>query len=300
MYYTKKEALEKLGIPESTFYQMVGDGRIRSYLPPHRKRGAFYDREQIDAIVAIQIATGQKATPANEKLIFGASTEVDLAQEVAIGLDLYGANDIVPLGKLRQWWQRNPEMFLALKRSDGVLVGYSSITPMKHETILKLIRDEIRETDVNPQDIYPYSVGIPLECYIASLTTVPGHEQHRYAFRLILDVAHFLKRLGERGVNITRFYAIGASEEGRKKAEQLGFTEIYRSSDGDRIGYVLETTNTDSKLVQYYLSGRETQAKTDSKTDSKTESKTRTTVDISGQNGTKRKTPTRSRSHSSG
>ncbi|HLJ33482.1 MAG TPA: helix-turn-helix domain-containing protein [Ktedonobacteraceae bacterium] len=255
MYYTKKEALEKLGIPESTFYQMVSDGRIRSYLPPHKKRGALYDREQIDAIVAIQIATGQKL-PTEEHLMFGASTEVDLAQEVALGLDMYGADDIVPLKKLRQWWQRNPEMFLALKRSDGVLVGYSSITPMREETILKLIRDEIREADVNPQDIYPYSTSIPLTCYIASLTTVPGPKQHQYAVRLIFDVALFLKKLGERGVNITRFYGIGASEEGRTIAERLGFNEIYRSPTGDRVGYVLDANDTSSKLVQYYQAGK--------------------------------------------
>ena len=293
MYYSKKEALEKLGIPESTFYQMVSDGRIRSYLPPHRKRGALYDREQIDAIVAIQVATGQKA-PSEDILIFGASTEVDLAQEVAIGLDLYGADDIVPLGKLRQWWNRNPEMFLSLKRADGVLVGYSSVTPMKHETIMRLIRDEIREADVDPQDIYPYSVGVPLECYIASLTTVQGPNQHRYAFRLILDVAHFLKQLGERGVNITKFYAIGASKDGQEKAEQLGFTETYRSPDGSRRGYVLETTNTASKLVRYYLSGRENY----SKVDSKTERKPRIMADTSRQTGTNQKSPSRLRSHS--
>src|SRR5579875_3619332 len=102
-YYTKKEALEKLGIPESTFYFLVKDGRIRSYLPPHRKRGALYDKDQIDAIAAIQVATGQKAV-SDEEVVFGMSTEVDLAQEVAIGLDLYGPDDIVPLKKLREWW----------------------------------------------------------------------------------------------------------------------------------------------------------------------------------------------------
>lgn len=255
MYYTKKDALEKLGIPESTFYQMVKDGRIRSYLPPHRKRGALYDREQVDTIVAIQIATGQKALT-DELLTFGTSTEVDLAQEVAIGIDLYGANDIVPLQKLRQWWQRNPEMFLALKRADGVLVGYSSITPMNHETIMKLVNDEIREADVNSQDIYPYSIGIPLECYVASLTAVPGPDHQRYAFRLILDVANFIKKLGERGVHITKLYTIGASEDGRRIADKLGFTEIYTSHQGNRSGYVLDTRDPDSELARYYRVGR--------------------------------------------
>lgn len=253
-YYTKKEALEKLGIPESTFYYLVKDGRIRSYLPPHRKRGALYDRDQIDAIAAIQTATGQRL-PTDEHLIFGPSSEVDLAQEVAIGLDLYGADDIVPLRKLRLWWERNPEMFLALKRGDGVMVGYSSVTPMKHETIMCLIRDEIREADVDPNDIYPYAVGRPLECYIASLTIVPGPRQQQYATHLILNVAKFIRNLGRRGVDITAFYAVGASDDGRRVARQLGFREIYTSPSGDRSGFVLETTDQESKLVRYYLAG---------------------------------------------
>src|SRR5579875_1904860 len=254
MYYTLQQALEKLGIPKSTFFDMVKDGRIRSYLPPHRKRGALYDKEQIDAMAAIQVATGQKP-PTDEKLIFGNSTEVDLAQEVAIGLDLYGADDIVPLNKLRQWWMRNPEMFLALKRQDGVLVGYSSVTPMKPETIMKLIRDEIREADVDPNDIYPYSIGVPLECYIASLTVVPGPKQREYATQLISDVAHFIQHLGERGVYITTFYCIGATPEGRRIAHNLGFTEIYTSPDGDRSGFKLLTSDEESKLAQFYMKG---------------------------------------------
>jgi hypothetical protein len=254
MYYTKKEALERLGIPESTFFYWVKDGRIRSYLPPHRKRGALYDKEQIDAIAAIQVATGQKL-PDDERLVFGASTEVDLAQEVAIGLDLYGADDIVPLRKLREWWQRNPEMFLALKRQDGVLVGYSSVTPMKHETIIKLLCDEIREADVDPQDIYPYSTDMPLECYIASLTVVPGPNQRKYATVLILNVARFIQELGRRGVNIAAFYCIGASEDGRRIAHELGFTEIYTSPDGGRSGFMLKADDPNSKLAHYYQTG---------------------------------------------
>jgi hypothetical protein len=254
VYYTKKEALEKLGIPESTFFYWVKDGRIRSYLPPHRKRGALYDKDQVDAIAAIQVATGQQM-PDEERLLFGHSTEVDLSQEVAIGLDLYGADDIVPLRKLRQWWERNPEMFLALKRLDGVMVGYSSVTPMKHETILRLLRDEIREADVDPQDIYPYSTTMPLECYVASLTVVPGPNQRRYATQLIFHVARFIQELGRRGVNITAFYAIGASDDGQRIARRLGFEEIYTSPEGDRSGFVLHTDNPRSQLAQYYQAG---------------------------------------------
>jgi hypothetical protein len=254
MYYTLQQALEKLGMPKSTFFDMVKDGRIRSYLPPHRKRGALYDKEQIDAMAAILVATGQMP-PSDEKLVFGNSTEADLGQEVAIGLDLYGPDDIVPLRKLRQWWMKNPEMFLALKRQDGVLVGYSSVTPMKLDTIMKLIRDEIRETDIDPNDIYPYSVGVPLDCYIASLTVVPGPKQREYATQLISDVAHFIQHLGERGVNIQAFYCIGATEEGRHIANSLGFTEIYTSPDGDRSGYKLLTNDDDSKLARFYMKG---------------------------------------------
>jgi hypothetical protein len=253
-YYTKKEALELLGIPESTFFYWVKDGRIRSYLPPHRKRGALYDQEQIDAIAAIQVATGQKL-PNDERLVFGASTEVDLAQEVAIGLDLYGADDIVPLQKLRMWWQRNPEMFLALKRRDGVLVGYSSVTPMQHDTILQLLRDEIREADVDPQDVYPYATDRPLECYVASLTVVPGPNQRKYATLLILHVARFIQDLARRGVTISAFYCIGASEDGQRIARELGFKELSTNPSGDRTGFVLPTEDPDSKLARYYQLG---------------------------------------------
>jgi hypothetical protein len=126
---------------------------------------------------------------------------------------------------------------------------------MKHETIMKLLRDEIREADVDPQDIYPYTTDTPLECYIASLTVVPGPNQRKYATVLILNVARFIQELGRRGVNITAFYCIGASDDGRRIAHELGFTEICTSPDGDRSGFVLKSDDADSKLAQYYRVG---------------------------------------------
>ncbi len=89
---------------------------------------------------------------------------------------------------------------------------------------------------------------LQLNYYVALLPVVLGPNQRGHSTQLISDVAHFIQRLGKRDVNIQAFYCIGATEEGRRIARSLGFTEIYTGPDGDRSGYKLLTNDEDVVL----------------------------------------------------
>jgi excisionase family DNA binding protein len=77
VYYTAQEAIERLGVPRSTFYYLVAQGRINKVRFGQRKQGV-YRREQID-----RLARGDN--PADiERLVSAALTTagLPLRQEV--------------------------------------------------------------------------------------------------------------------------------------------------------------------------------------------------------------------------
>lgn len=50
-YYTAKEAVEKLGIPRSTFFVKVGRGLLQRYKFPGYSQ-AFYSKQEVDNLAA--------------------------------------------------------------------------------------------------------------------------------------------------------------------------------------------------------------------------------------------------------
>jgi hypothetical protein len=100
---------------------------------------------------------------------------------------------------------------------------------------------------------------------------------------------------------IEKIYADAATDHGDMLARKLYFSPLYHVSDR---AYVLDLRKPGiSKIVRNFqecLRQRKLRAspqgeKADSKVDSKTDGKQRTTVDVSGQNGAKRASPTRSK-----
>src|SRR5229473_3786271 len=52
-YYTPQEAMQKLGVSKTTFYEYVKAGRIDKHLPSQRKqRGALYLAKDVDDLAA--------------------------------------------------------------------------------------------------------------------------------------------------------------------------------------------------------------------------------------------------------
>jgi len=77
-------------------------------------------------------------------------------------------------------FQSRPTAFPPLSNWWPMIQCGGGLTPTstKHSTIMRLLHDEMCEADVDAKDIYPYLLGQPLECYVASLTVVPvPHQQ---------------------------------------------------------------------------------------------------------------------------
>ena len=74
---------------------------------------------------------------------------------------------IVPPEEQQKQLTYNPEAIHVLKDTKtNRVVGGTSISPIKPDALEKLIRLEIDETQIKPEDFCPYTTGTPLDCYI--------------------------------------------------------------------------------------------------------------------------------------
>ncbi len=99
------------------------------------------------------------------------------------------------------------------------------MSPLKHNILEKLMRLEIDETSIKPEDFMPYVPNDPLDCYIVSLAARPGPgiTQKIYAGRLIYAIKGFILESLERGIIIQHMYTIATTREGERLAQELSF-----------------------------------------------------------------------------
>ncbi len=243
-YYELEDLIRLLKKSRSTIIREVNAGKIPS---EGEKRSRKYPKEAIDAIIELE---EQKRSKAKEpELVFSPSTPNDTWQEVAIGRQLYGDDDIVPYKTLLEWGSINDEMYMSLKLKNKV-VGYSSLMPLDENVLLSLVNDKIRERDI-PSTAIKQWTDPDISVYVCSVTVKPTDNPGRDSERAAIIIKNTIKwALSlDRQVKIKNWYGIGATKEGQHLFEALGFTEITSLYDGERKGYYIDNINQPVSLI---------------------------------------------------
>ena len=234
-YYELEDVIRLLKKSRSTVIRETNAGKIPS---EGEKRNRKYPKEAIDAIAEIE----EKKRKKDEEpfLVFSPSSPNDLWQEVAIGRSLYGDEDIVSYKKLLEWREINDEMSMSLK-INGKVEGYSALMPIEESIIKSLLEDKIREENIPTSAIKQWT-DPQLSVYVASITVRPSDNPTRDAERAGIIIKNTLKwgLSLDRQANIKNWYSIGATKEGQKLLEKLGFDEIVSLYNGERKGYLLK------------------------------------------------------------
>lgn len=235
-FYTLPEVMYLFNKSKSTIIRETNAGAIPYKLEPGKKRGKQYPKQAIDVLVERQ---KQKGPPPAPRFIFSSSTINDLWSEIEIGRELYGENDIVPYNILLDWRDSNPKMFMSLKDT-GQVIAYASLMPLDEKIIRPLLEDHIREKDIPLTAIQPWT-NPQLSVYIASVTAQPTGNHTLDTIRGDMILRHTLRwaLTVQLQYDIHHWYGIGATKEGQKLFETLGFQEIISLAHGARKGYKL-------------------------------------------------------------
>ncbi|MGH2505799.1 MAG: hypothetical protein ACRDHZ_00030 [Ktedonobacteraceae bacterium] len=250
--YTAKEAQSKIGVPQSSFYNLVRAGTIKGIVLPGRKE-AVYPAIEIDRYArAIRAYIDQFN---EEKMSFGLALVEDIEEiRSLVAAASGGYSHAAPAGIMEAWMRKNPEALHILRRG-ATIVGYISIFPLPLETILKRMSNEYRNRTLPIDDIQPYSSGVPLRLYIAEAIVNPSEDpRKRVAARLISEIARYLLDLGKQGVIIEEVYAVGTSLFGIRACRSLGMTalDMPGATREDRVPFVLNVEQSQDKIIRAY------------------------------------------------
>lgn len=244
-YYALEDVIRLLGKSRSTVIRETNLGKIPS---EGEKRNRKYPVEAIDAMASLIAQKSKKSL--EPSLIFSSSTPNDLWQEVSIGRELYGDDDIVSYKRLLEWYDINDEIFMSLKLN-GKVVGYSSLMPLDEDIIKALLKDEIREQDI-PLDAVKQWEDPNISVYVASVTVKPTGNPAREGERAGIIIKNTIKwaLAMDRQFDIKNWYSIGATKQGQELLESLGFSEILSLYDGERKGYYLEDLKKPTRVMK--------------------------------------------------
>lgn len=302
--YTAQEAQEILNMTYSALRNQVIAGNIRKVMAPGRKQ-ALYSREDVDALKNdMQIwRSGRQKTKLPPTKFVKATVE-DIPTAVKMADEVFGGVNTIPVEKRIAWLRKNPDIDYLLKQ-EGRIVGYFSLVPLRPETIDELLTLRRFAKDLTADDILPYVPGVPVDLYGMAIGIMPGvsqNQKHEWGKLLMVGAREVFLSLARKGVIIRSVNAHSDTADGIKMMRHLGFTELVSKAPIPGLhDFIIEVEKSGISFILRYKEELEKwreQAKSDIKSDIKTERKPRTMVDASGQNGTGRKTPTRSTSHS--
>ena len=267
-YYTAKQAIKKLGISRSTFYRLLKANEISSVTVPFRKR-IYYPKQRIDELAEERARfVGEEEHPP-QSFVFELPQRDDLEQLVNIERTHFHPTIIVPAEEQQQQLAYNAEAIHVLKDTrTNTVVGGISLTPLQPDLLEKLIRLEIDEAQVKPEDFLPFTVDTPLDCYVIDFVVRSGPAAPFYGSKLLQATLDYFIDLLNRGVVIRRVYASVITKFGERLVKSLHFKLLHsdwtREHEDFRHSYVLDLENMESKtrFVQKYIRQRRKLEKT--------------------------------------
>lgn len=250
-YYSLEEVMKKLNKSKSTILREAKVGLIPSEIEEGKKKGRLYPKVAIDALAEIEHE--KRAHNKIPHLVFSPSTPNDLWAEVNIGRELYGEDDIVPYKTLLQWREINDEIFMSLKE-DGRVVAYSSLMPLDEMALQALVEDKFRERDI-PLSAIKQWTDPQISVYVSTVTVKQSNDREKNKERgmeILRNTLRWALALNRQS-DIKNWYGIGATKEGQRLFERLGFTETISMYQGERKGYYLNNITTSAGLISLFF-----------------------------------------------
>ena len=309
--YSSSEARRKLNASTSTFKRLVDSGKIRKVTPPNKKQGMYVSTD-VDRIAEEMKPFSGNTRYRNKqgRLNNDLSTATDwqkisdLPAILKLDLKVYQENIVGDIGLYISWERKNPKITMLSFESGNRehVLAYISLVPLPEQIILSILKGERPELSISPDEVETYERKGGYILLAESVVIDPDHpEQLNNVLREVLT--HWCRQYPDR--YIEKIYADAATDHGEMLARKLYFSPLYHVSD---TAYVLDlrkpgiskiVRNFQECLKQKALRASIHEEKADIEVDSKTERKPAKLVDISRQNGTHRKSPSRSRSPSS-
>jgi len=244
-FYSATEAMKRLGVVRSSFYDMVEKDKIRRIVPPGKSDG-YYLKSDIDKMAKAKELFILEYT--EEPSTFEQAKEEDIAGLYEVCKTLWRNT---PSYELRlEWYHKNREMYYIVKQ-DNIIVGFLAIIPIKRETLQKMMEQPgLNETT---EDILIFedevSVhGVFLEIGVRS--DIPINK--KYGRHLIEGGFNVLEHFASRGIIIEKAYAHSRTPDGIRLCRKMGFQETPPIEGDNKIRFELNLETSRYPLLKNY------------------------------------------------
>lgn len=249
-FYSASEAIKKLGLPRSTFYDLVEKGTIKKIIPPGRSDG-YYLKVAIDDLAkARQLFTLQYA---NLTSVFQKATEEDIQGIYDVCVSLWGTRGTYPYELRLARYRKNPSIFYVLKYMD-LVVGFSTTMPITTRAVDEIMKGEKRAWEaITLDDILPFEPRVEIEYLfleIAVRDEVPRPKQ--FGMRLLSGTIRALEELATQGSIVKNLFALSSTSDGIELCRTFGFRETPFPQDGARRAFLLEVASSQSPYLRDY------------------------------------------------
>lgn len=254
-YYSAREAMQKLGLAKSTFYDYVRDGKIpQPQLPPFRQRGAMFPAKEIDELANAIKGLIASYTEEEREYIFRIARPEDAAplskfsKYVFERVGGYGASP-----ELFTDWFKNPYLEIGhILLHNGEITGYCTTHSLRHEQILDVLARKVRLSQIPVEQYAPLEPGKPFDMHIGDLASDPNRKHA--AARLIGNMLTYLHNLGKQGIEINRVYALASTREGATICRRIGMEPMnLPSTDPNIVPFELKVQENVNKFTEDYV-----------------------------------------------
>lgn len=264
-YYTAQEAMERLGMKKSLFYHYVGQGQIKKYLPQNKQRGALFSIKEIDEMAAARGISQEKSdeqqSEFRQKTVFREARLEDAGEMYKLRQDVMARREereFAPFEDPDDYHLGEPIIgFTRLKFShvlirDGRLIGYFTVLPLKHETLMELAHNELRERDLRHEVTARFEPGEPIDCLIWEIVSDPDKKQ--IGAYLVGKMLSFFHTLGKQGIEIQGIFAFALSRKSINHCSRVGMRpmDLPRIS-GRWIPFKINVPGTKNKFTGNYI-----------------------------------------------
>ena len=254
-YYTAQEAMKKLGLAKSTFYDYVKDGKIpQPQLPSFRQRGAMFPAKEIDdlanAMQGLMVSYNQE----QRQYIFRIARPEDataLSKFSNYVFERVGGYGTPP--EIFAEWFKNPFLEVGhLLRRDERIVGYFTTHTLNDERVRQVLSREIRLRNIATEKYERIEPGKPINIYIGDMAVDPNIKQ--LSVHLIGKILSYFQDLGKQGIEIKSIYALASTREGISICRKAGMKQMFTpKNEADAIPFELKVQETESMLTEGYL-----------------------------------------------
>lgn len=252
-FYTAAQAIKKMGLPKSTFYDMVEQGKIQRVVPPNRSDG-FYLKSEIDKLSKpYELFVLQYAT---DNSIFERASEEDIEDITELSIELFGKTGTANQETRLAQYQANPDIFYIL-RQEGLLVGYVGMFPLKQKAIDQIMsgasESTFRSGVLTPNNINSFKPGKAESVFLTIGVKQKLPKSKLYGFRLISGGIGILEDFVRRGIIVKKLYATSRTPDGIRICKGLDFKQTTpENEEDDLLRFELDLLTTPNPLFKEY------------------------------------------------